>query len=373
MLRAALLSILSVVLGAVLPGQKNPDVKSGALAKAAPEDPFTKKDPDEMKDLGIVDYGPLPWCDGLRSTDIEKVLGEGRLLWMETEHFRFASNFGTCAQPKDPKARKLLKADLKELNKKCKKIPSSKSKLGPWLRLHIYAHRAEQLYAEFAELSGKTEAGKFLGAKDKFLILLFEKRSDLARYADRFCGQKSEQSRTQYHFKSGQYSVMVTAEGDDGPRDAETVNAQFRFLITQMFVDAAGGGPPWLRYGLSHHYERDIPCNTINCGVRADESVDRNTQYDWERKMKKRCEHEALCIPFVDLTTMSDLGYYGHVQSWSRVGFLLEDREKFAQFLRTVLGKYSKTQQIAALMAVYELEPEQFDEQWRKWALKNYK
>ena len=373
MIRIALLSLLTAVVGVSLPAQKKPDNKSGALAKAAPDDPFTKKDPDKMKDLGVVDYGPLPWCDNLRSTDIEKVLGEGRLLWMETEHFRFASNFGTTAAPKDPKARKLLKAEMKRLNKKCKKIPSSKSKLGPWLRLHIYAQRAEELYAEFAALTGKDDPAKHLGNKEKFLVLLFQKRSDLARYSDRFCGRKSEQSRRQFHFKTGHYSIMVAAEGDDGPRDAETVHAQFRFLVAQMFLDAAGGAPGWLSYGVAHHYERQIPCNTINCGVRANESVDTATQYDWERKMKKRCQHEALCIPFLDLCTSNDLGYYGHVQAWSRVGWLMQDEQKFAEFVQMVLKKGSKSQQVAALAAVYELEPEQFDETWRKWALKAYK
>jgi len=371
MIRVALLSALALAVAAHAPAQKKKG--SSAIAKVGLEDKFTAKDPKAMAKLGVVDYAPLVWADNKRTTDIEKVLGEGRVLWMETEHFKIGSNLGFSGAPKDSKARRLLKGELKRLNKKCKKIPASSSKLGPWLRMHLYAQRCEDLYDEFADLAGKPKAGKRLGEKQKFLILLFEKKSDLARYLKTFCGRDSQQSQRHTHYGTGHRSLVMTAEGDDGPRESETTHAQFRYFAMQMFMDAAGGGPLWLQYGLGHVYERMVPCNMINCGVRADESVDPATQYEWEKKIRKRVKFEALVVPFEQLTRKVDLGYYGHVQSWARVEWMLQDRAKFAEFLGLVLGKPSRSRQVSALSEVWGMDPVTFDGEWRKWCAKKFK
>ena len=55
------------------------------LQKVGLEDPYTAQNPKAMAKLGVIGYGPLTWADHKRTTDIEKVLGEGRVLWMETE------------------------------------------------------------------------------------------------------------------------------------------------------------------------------------------------------------------------------------------------------------------------------------------------
>jgi hypothetical protein len=347
--------------------------RSSAIAKAGLEDRFTSKNPAAMAKLGVVDYGPLVWADNKRTTDIEKVLGEGRFLWMETEHFKIGSSFGFASAPKDSKARRLLKSELKQLHKKCSKIPASASKLDPWLRMHLYAHRAEELYDEFADLAGRPEGEQRLGEKQKLLLLLFDKRSDLARYFTSFCGRETQQSQRHTHYGTGHQALVMTAEGDDGPRDSETVHAQFRHHVMQLFLSAAGGGPLWLQYGLAHVYERMVPCNMINCGVRADENVDRTKLYEWEEKIRKRVKHEALVIPFEKLTRQVDLGYYGHLQAWARVEWMLQDRARFARFLQQVLGTPSRSKQISALMKTYELKPAEFDDAWRKWCQKHYK
>ena len=366
------LSLAAIVLAAspCSPAQKK---RGSAIAKAGLEDRFTSKDPVAMARLGVVDYGPLVWADNKRTTDIEKVLGEGRFLWMETEHFKIGSSFGFAAAPKNPKARRLLKEELKRLHKKCSKIPASASKLDPWLRLHLYAQRAEELYDEFAELAGKAEGGARLGEKQKVLLLLFEQRSDLARYFKSFCGRETQMSQRHTHYGTGHQALIMTAEGDDGPRDSETLHAQFRYHLMQLFTSVAGGGPLWLQYGLAHAYERMVPCNMINCGVRADENVDRTKLYEWDEKIRKRVKHEALVIPFEKLTREVDLGYYGHLQAWARVEWMLQDRARFSQFLGQVLGAPSRSRQVAALMQVYELKPAEFDDAWRTWCQKHYK
>lgn len=375
MIRVALLTSLCLIGGASLTAQKKDEkapAKGSVLAKEGLKDPYTDEDPKLMKKMGVVGYGPFVWANNKRTTDVDKVLGEGRILWMETENFKIACNLGYAGAPKDSSARRQLKSEIKRLNKKSNKFPTRSSKMTPWMRMHIYAQRAEDLLAEFQKLSGHKTPGKPLGNKEKLLLLLFERKSDLARYMDVFGGRRSQQTQRLHH-ASGHYSVVLTAEGDDGPRDAETVNAQFRFFVIQMFCDAANGAPFWLSYGMAHWFERQIPCNMINCGVKAGESVDPATQYQWDRKILKRTKHDALCIPFNKLCRETDLGFYGHVQAWSLTKYLMEDEEKFRLFFQSVLGKFSRSRQIQALDAAYGMAPEELDVAWRKWVKKAHK
>ncbi|MGK0264810.1 MAG: hypothetical protein ACI8UD_003472, partial [Planctomycetota bacterium] len=81
MIRVALLSTLLLAGASSLHAQKKGD---SPLLKVGLEDRFTAEDPKAMAKLGVLAYGPLTWADHKRTTDIEKVLGEGRVLWMET-------------------------------------------------------------------------------------------------------------------------------------------------------------------------------------------------------------------------------------------------------------------------------------------------
>lgn len=371
MLRVLLFPVF-LLLAAPAPGQK-----SGAIEeKEAPKDPFTDEDPEAMKALGVVSYGPLPWIKPGRTTEVDKVLGENRIVWFETAHFRIGGTLESCGPPADPKARKQLNDEMKELHDRCSKFPARASKLTRWMRLHLYALRAEQLYERFGKLIAQPgEAGDAVPQpKEKLLLLLFQKRSDLARYLDRFCDTKSEQSQRYYHYDSSQFSLVMTAEHDEGVRAENELNTSFRFLMTQVLCDATGGVPQWVAYGLGHVWEREVPCNFINCPIRADESVDPQTQNQWERKMKKRAQYAELVVPFDQIATLSDFGYYAHLEAWSRVDFLLASgEEKFGSFVRELLGQPSRDRQAAALQTIYDLTPEAFDAEWRKWAQKTYK
>lgn len=344
------------------------------VVKAGPKDPFTGGDEKAMAALGIVSYGPLAWADGLRTTDVEKVLGEGRILWVETAHFRIGCNLGTTTPGSEPEPRKQVNAELQRLHKKCGKIPERASKLEPWLRVHLYAQRCEDLYKDFAKLVGHDDASKtFLGQPDKFPVLLFQKKSDLARYIDRFCGRKSTTSQRHYYGKSRVNGVICTAEGEDF-FDEPSVHSNFRFNLVQAFQDARGGAPYWLSVGLAHWYERQIPSNVITCRINDDESVDVHTQHEWNAKMRARATRESLCTPFLDLCVTKDTGYYANVQAWSRVDYLITtDRAKFGEFMIGMKGSFAAAMQEQLLQQVYGMDAPTFDTKWRQWVVKTYK
>ena len=344
------------------------------VVKAGPKDPFTQADPKAMASAGVVAYGPFVWADQLRTEDVEKVLGPGRFLWLETAHFLIGFNLATTALPEDAEARKLTNAELQRMHKRFAKFPERASKIEPWLRLHLYAQRAEELYAEFQKLIGHDDAsGTFLGQKGKFPLLLFQKRSDLARYLDRFCGKQSQMSQRHYYGKTGQHGFVLAAEADE-PRDDAQIQSQFRFLLLESFTDAMGGVPYWLELGLAHCYERQIPSRLMMAAPKDDESVDADTQHKWPTKMKARAQHQKLLIPFSDLATRTDFGYWAHLQAWSRVDFLMQlDRTKFGQFLSGMGTAAGIGKQVELLERVYGMDPETFDTKWRDWVLKTYR
>jgi hypothetical protein len=340
-------------------------------AKPGANDPFTGGDEKAMRAAGVVAYGPFPWADKLRTEDVDKVLGEQRIQWLETEHFLLGCTLGACSAPEDPDARQLLNAELARMRKRHGKFPDRASKLEPWLRLHLYAQRAEALYADFATLVGyEAGDGKHMGQRDKIPIVLFQKKSDVARYLDRFCGHKSELSQRCWYSATGAHGFVLGAEGDE-VRDEATVHAHFRFLLVQTFCDTVGGLPYWLSLGLAHRYERQVPTRAILAVPKDGENVDQGSQHQWLEKMKKRAQHEKLLLPFHELATQTDFGYWAHLQAWSRVEYLLTlDRAKFRAFVAGMRGGFGSARQAEQLDTLYGFTPDVFDAKWREWVLK---
>lgn len=331
-------------------------------------DPFTQGDAKSMNALGVVGYGPFPWADDRRTEDLEKVLGEGRLLWLETPHFLIGCSLPASGVPEEPEARKLLNAELQRLNKRCRKVPDRASKLEPWLRVHLYALRAEELYAEIAALVGHDAAsGTHLGQKAKFPLLLFEKKSDASRYLEHFCGRKSVGAMAPVHYpKTDQQGLVLCAEADE-PRDDAAIHVQFRYLLAGALLDAAGSFPHWLQTGIAHHFERQVPSTMMLAAPRADEHVDLATQNKWLEKLQGRARHDGLLAPFRDLVGNYDLGYFGHLQAWSRVQFLWRDEAKFRALLQELREGGSADPQLAAIERIYGFDAEGFDVAWRDW------
>jgi hypothetical protein len=362
---------LPLFLVTMLPAQA-PDTaaKDAEVPIAGAKDPFTAGVPKAMQAAGIVAYGPFPWAHGGSTDEVDRVLGENRIRWIETAHFVIGCNLGTANAPEDPEARKLLAAELARMKKRHPRYPERAGKIDPWLRLHLYAHRAEELYGEVAKLVGHDDtSGTHLGQKAKLPLLLLQKKSDVARYLDRFCGMQSQMSQRVWHAATGRQGIVLGAEGDD-PYDEATVHSHFRFHLIQVLCDASGGAPYWASLGLAHWYERQVPCNVMLATIKDDEAVDQDTQHKWAAKMKKRAQREQLLIPFQQLATQTDFGYWAHLQAWSRVDFLMTtDRARFGTFLAGVRGSASSAAQIEQLDRALGLTPEAFDAKWRAWVL----
>ena len=397
---SALLALVCVG-GLAVPanGQKRKDDEVQKLSEKG--DPYTKRDPEAMAALGVLSYGPFVWADHFGTADIDKVLGPGRVLWLETAHFRIGLNMNTARLPEDGKQKKAVYAECKALNKKWRRFPSKPKKLGPWVQLHLYAARCEQAYAAFSELVGadpksfdptskQNGKGPYLGAPDKHLLLLFQKKSDMARYMKRFCDTEADDSFRYVHKVTHQPLLCISAEGMEG-FDAAGLHSHFVFAMWQNLMNIYRGFyyplPMWFTTGLAHYFSRQVESEFISARIRDSEAVDQQSQNKWYEKVYKRSRHEGATIGFEALAAMHEwekFGFHAHTQSWSRLEFLMErDRAKVGLMLDRMKrvpssgGWEADGARLRKLMPklLYEafgLDGPTFDAEWRAWVLKNY-
>ena len=389
---------LLLLAAAALP-QKEPTSKERdeEIAKLAPVDPYTGGDAAVMAAAGIVAYGPFPWADNFRTEDVDKVLGQRRLLWLETTHFRIGCSLVSAAIPEDPpEYKKFLAAEIKQLREKLPKVPEKPKRLDPWLRLHLYAQRCENAYAEMLKLVGSKDADfavadtkRYLGMPDKFLVLLFANKSDMARYMDRYFGTKHDVSMREYHKNTQQMIAVLSAEGLEG-FDESGIHQHFTQAIWNNLINGIDGFKPlplWFGEGLAHWYERKVPARTINVLIKDDEAVAEEKREDWPVKVRRRAQHDNAFLPFDKMAAWvkwEELGYHAHAQSWSRVDYLMSvDPLKVGTMLRALKTiPFGATPEESAvplrekaaeqLQELFGLDGAGFDQKWRAYVLKTY-
>jgi hypothetical protein len=303
--------------------------------------------------------------------------------------------------PEDNDARKQLQEEIKALRKKLPKVPERPKKLDPWLRLHLAAHRCEKGYGEYQQLVGVTDAdfarngsqpphGAFLGLPGKFLLLQCQKKSDMARYVDRFCGAKEDTSTRHYHAQTFQMVHAMSAEGLEG-FDESGLHGHMVYALWLNLLNGHNGFayplPGWLAEGVAHWHARKVKSVFLNVQIRDDEAVAQEQQVNWPAKVRARAQHEGAFFPFDVMAAWSkpeELGYHGHAQSWSRVDYLMQtDRAKLGALLKQLKavppdGTYeAQGARIRALAQkllaeLYGLDGPSFDRAWREWVTKTY-
>jgi len=406
MIAGRALAALSTAALAILPVPplcaQNPGKPDDEVRKQAPVDPFTRGDAAAMAKAGIVGYGPLQWADHKTTDDIDHVLGENRILWLESAHVRLGCALKAIGLPTDQAQKKALLAELAAMHDALPAIPEKPGRLEPWLRAHLFARRAEQAYTAFQQLLGITDAtwkrtgdhpgdGAYLGQQDKFLLLLFQKKADLARYFDRFCSlQREEPSRFQ-HPVTSQLVAVICCEGFEN-FDDPALHRYTVYLLMQNFVDGYRGFfyevPLWFKEGLAHWYARRIDADFVALRQKPGEALNREKMNLWPQKVRQRLEHQEMMIPFATAAAWSkweDMGVQEHLQSWSRVDWLMSrgsgEVGRFLEELKKLppmrgdqpLDKATiDARQDQLLQQLWHLDAKSFDEQWRAWVLDTY-
>ncbi len=365
-------------------------------------DPYTRGEPERMKRLGYVSYGPFVWRDGDSTLAVQESMGGMPILWVETEHFRIGSSLVTYKLSGDKEEKARLQEEIGRLRKKLGKLKTPKKELDPWLRLHLWAQRAEELYASFHADFGLApadyaEKGPYLGKTDKFLLLLCQRKSEFNRHVRTYL-QVDTNHAYRYDWADGGMfygaNVEVMKESWDSPAgkpfDAILHGKVVAGLVTN-FVDGYRqnryGSPRWLAYALPHVYVRRIDPRWVNAvGYEEGRSI-REEDYKWEPRVASLVKNKffASTEEMFGWAKYEDMNTRDHLVAWSRLEYLLNeaegDRRGFLTALCDVAPEGTPEAQQAALVErqtkalaeCFGMTPEELDKAWARWVKKTYK
>ncbi len=392
-----------------------------AIAQGKPEktpkwkiDPYTKNDPELMAKAGYVSFGPFPFGNIgdkiVQSSQIDASLPYVQILWAETEHFRLGLNLPPWPVPMDPETRGKIRRELEELQQVLPGVNPKTRTLDPWLRLHLNAARLERLYRETSELFGVTDEdfpqdpanvvnapgarymgyGPYLGMKDKFLVLVFEKQGPYQQYMKAYVGRDTQHPQ-RWHFKeTSSILISFATEDDQFPRKHDTaLHCSLAFNVGQNLLDGfryySYDLPVWIREGFGHWHERRISPDWPNYDQNEGSVAEMKTLSRWEPYCRQLIANHKVS-PFPEVASWRDFGnikFDDHVAVWSRIDFLIaQGQEKWQQFLFGVKGRVDANWMPdhkdlvgatrEALQAAYGLSMLDFDAKWAEWVKANY-
>ncbi|MCA8956291.1 MAG: hypothetical protein KDC87_09455 [Planctomycetes bacterium] len=398
MTRAATLAAIGLLCGAVA-GQK-------ADSEAWRKDPYTLGEPAALRRAGYVSLGPFPWGDDHDSAKIHAMMPEAKILWIETAHFRLGCALKEVEVPQDSKVRRRMAGELKQLKRVLPRVKPGARKLDRWLRAHLFARRLEQVYGEVLQLlgvkdsdfgtSGKHAAtGPILGMKDKFPVLLFQKSSDLTRYATK-SGQPPAGKPVPicvFFKERGGLLYATSAEIVHSSRDPDhRLDCHMRFATARNLLAGYKGFqhtlPPWLEDGVGNWVVRRFDPEQHEFSAMKDQDFSRTYPHQWE-VFARRLTGNGFGRPsevLFGIAKASEMTFHDHICGWSRIDFLqrIDGGKKLAAFLAAMKepmphapGKLVEASAVmdaqrTALKRIFGWSYAELDSAWAAWANKTY-
>ncbi len=363
-------------------------------------DPYTEGDPEVWEQCGIVSMGGFAFGESDTKT-IDESLPTCDIRWIETAHFKIGFALGTYKVPQKEKDKIL--GELTLLSETLPNLKPKQKSLDPWLRLHLYAQRAEQLYQRFLALVQVDESvfpdgtkawdttgtywgeGPYLGEKSKYEILILPSEAAHLTYIRDNFGLANR--RTQRWNIVSRQAITVTIHEKQGSLKTDTaMHAHVAFNLGHNFLDGfkfyAYDSPIWLREGIGHFFEREISpkYNTFD----GDEgSVPEMTKKDdWHSEAVKlvRTGKAPRMAEMIRFNNYGELELDHHFATWSMVQFLATAHpDGFADFIKGIKGitnaeGYSDGSDLPGrqrdlFQSIFGWSFAEFDAAWAAWVL----
>ena len=405
--RLGLFALVFLLTNPPVPAQEREDLPKWKI------DPYTQNEPEAYQAAGYERYHRVMLHEDLSVTEVMQVLGEDmKMIWVETEHFVIGSTLPEYKLPGDKIQKTRVTEEFERLREKMPLLPKRAPRtLDPWLRVHLYAQRCEDVYDEVQKVLGVTDEsfpagrntlvkgeymgeGPNLGQRGKFVVLLTKKKATLHRFANTWCNGNFQADSPIVHNFFQQWTMLYgsspeLAEGYLG--DDARLHANVAHGITHAMLSGYKGYlhdmPVWLREGIAHCIVNEIEPRYHNFVLIADQFPNEKKLWIWEPRVRNLVKNEA-AYPFskVSQWVHPDKFRIGHhLNLWSRVDYLIKsDPEKFASFVSkmkdrikvpggtAVTAEQILQRQQEAWDLVYDLSFEEFDAAWGDWVLDNY-
>jgi hypothetical protein len=307
-------------------------------------DPYTRGSAASLERAGYVSLGPFPWCEGWTTDRLAAELGGIPIVWVETAHLRIGSTLATYKARGDQAEKRLLARELAELEPLLGNSKLSPSKIDPWLRLHLYARRAEAVHALFCRSFGldpaefgpareggpqKLAPGPHLGLEMKPVLLLCEKRSTLARFCRLVLGRDGtdpirERLPGPTLFVGLSAETLRSWEQELDLALHAQAATDLALNLVDGFRDNGYRTPLWFKYGWSHVVARGVD-ERFAFYARSAQREDKNA-WRWAPRVQALVANDY--APTFEQAArwarFEDLRGPEHMVSWSKVGWMLE-------------------------------------------------
>lgn len=344
--------------------------------------------------------GPFPFGTNHDSADVQRLLPDERLCWIETRHFRIGCALPPVEVRGSREWRARLGGELQVLAARLPGIDPRTKRLDRWLRAHLVAQRAEQLYADVIALldcsadsfptdtgepaqgPGFRGVGPYLGMRQKFTILLLARGSNQAAYTEAHHGFASTEPIRLQDARFG--ALVFVAAGDCGAGigdDEEALAALLTYhLAFNLYTGYRSFGhhlPAWLPHGLALWHGRAVSAAVPLVDVRND--ADRESWRRWDLRlatMRKDWSFRPLDDLFARIE-LSRLDADDALHCWALVQWLLAERrpafvrlfermkDPFHGRLRFPTQAELLERQAEALLHAFGVTAAQLEQQWR--------
>ena len=392
---------------ALLPLLGSPGIVPAGIVPPGDDDPppHGLGEPAVMEALGLVSWGPFPFGPEGRAGDmdwgstahVEENLVAGEWLFLETEHFRWASSLDRMTV--STKDRDGLEPHLARMREAGVDLPKRVKKIDAYLRLVTMALRAEDAYDRFLELIDKTEDdfypsraeqgdgpymgnGPYLGVMEKFELIVHRSERTHQEWTFVHMGTVVTGSLRWHFTNPGKESASVPASDSDikhdrwlWPHIAHNLGHLFLAAYKYHSYDA----PIWLDEGVAFLLEREANPESVTTEGEEGTLNENIGASDWKSELKKLARKGE--PRFAELMTRRTFGALTELElcaCWSRVQFLAtEHPAAFAEFLGVVKGQLDEAGyptgndldglQRRALKDIWGWSPADFDAAWLAW------
>jgi hypothetical protein len=312
---------------------------------------------------------------------------------------RWASSLPAITVELEDKKRVMV--ETARLHELLPNVPLEPKKLDPYLRLHLFAMKGEELFARFEKIIAVTDAdfpeartatgpfmgnGRYLGEKEKYEIVIHSARANHSLFTQEFAGAKVS-GALRFHFPDmHKILVSIPAEDADLKKDKWLYPYVVHNLTHMMFCGYkhfSYDPPPWIDEGLACALEKEIePQSTTNEGEEGAMS-DLKGPKDWAAAARKLigAGKQKTTAELMHVKSLDQLDLDARVTCWSMARFLIDTQaEPYAKLLGAVKGQlaekgYPSGQDLPdltrrSMKELWGWTPVTFDEAWKAWALK---
>jgi hypothetical protein len=233
--------------------------------------------------------------------------------------------------------------------------------------------------------------GPYLGMKDKYLVLVFERGSSYQTYAKKFIGRDTRMPQRWHFPESSSILISFATESEQFPLKHDTaLHCALAFNVSHNLLDGfryyAYDLPVWIREGWGHWNCRRVDPKWPNFDQNEGSLADMRLIEKWGVYTRQLLASPDKIAPFPEAATWRDFGnikFNDHVAVWSRIDWLLsQGPEKWQKFLFAVKGrvdanyKADQTDLVGAvrqaLQDAYGVSMLDFDRRWAEWAKATY-